>query len=75
MNARGIPAQSEEANLEKEYSYTVNEMTGERIPFGQEANYGPTQPPAPSGGAQPAAEQSSSSSSSSESGRTRKKAE
>lgn len=35
MNARGIPAQSEPGNLEKEYSYTVNEMTGEKTPFGE----------------------------------------
>ncbi len=44
MNARGIPAQSEPENLEPEYSYTVNEMTGEKVPYGQEAK-NPTAPP------------------------------
>ncbi len=49
MNARGIPAQSEPENLEKDYSYTVNEMTGERVPFGEEPKHGPSTAVPPTG--------------------------
>ena len=51
---RGIPAQSEEKNLEKEYSYTVNEMTGEHIPFGEEPKQAPAQQPPPTSTPPPA---------------------
>lgn len=54
MNARGIPAQSEAENLEKEYSYTLNEMTGERVPYGGKPKH-PVEVSPPTGDAQSAA--------------------
>lgn len=62
MNARGIPAQSEEKNLEKEYSYTINEMTGEKIPFGQQAKSEPSTTLPPSGASTTSVESDSSAS-------------
>lgn len=60
MNARGIPAQSEQENLEKEFSYTINEMTGERVPYGQEAKAPSAFSPPPAGDPQQKAASTSS---------------